>query len=62
MPELAPGFQSLPPEFHRVTALAQGRGLDARYKRWRAAWEVLGYPAFTAMLAVFFLMVNKPQF
>jgi len=41
-------------------ALAEGCGLNARYARWQAAWERLGYPAFIAMLAVFFLMVNKP--
>lgn len=31
---------------------------------WRLAryWEWLGYPAFAAMLAVYFLMVVKPQF
>lgn len=28
-----------------------------RYARW---WEALGYPAFVAMLAVFYLMVAKP--
>ena len=28
-----------------------------RYTRW---WEGLGYPAFVAMLAVFYLMVAKP--
>lgn len=28
-----------------------------RYRRW---WEGLGYPAFAAMLVVFFLMVAKP--
>ena len=27
------------------------------YARW---WERLGYPAFIAMLAIFYLMVNKP--
>lgn len=30
-----------------------------RYARW---WERLGYPAFTAMLLVFALMVFKPEF
>jgi uncharacterized membrane protein len=35
---------ALPPEFQR-------------YRRW---WEGLGYPAFVAMLAVFYLMVTKP--
>jgi len=43
-------------------ALAEGRPLSARYRRWQRAWEGLGYPAFAAMLAVFFLMVNKPRF
>ncbi|MDO9401552.1 MAG: DUF2269 domain-containing protein [Polaromonas sp.] len=32
--------------------------LHARYQRY---WELLGYPAFVAMVAVFYLMVNKPQ-
>jgi uncharacterized membrane protein len=41
-------------------ALAGRRPLSVQYRRWRRAWEWLGYPAFTAMLAVFFLMVNKP--
>lgn len=41
-------------------ALAEARPLDARYASWQRAWERLGYPAFAAMLAVFFLMVNKP--
>jgi uncharacterized membrane protein len=31
--------------------------LHARYQRY---WELLGYPAFAAMVAVFYLMVNKP--
>ncbi|WP_295537742.1 DUF2269 domain-containing protein [uncultured Pseudacidovorax sp.] len=31
--------------------------LHAVYARW---WERLGYPAFLAMLGVFYLMVNKP--
>lgn len=35
----------LPPAFHR-------------YRRW---WEGLGYPAFVAMLVVFYLMVAKPS-
>jgi uncharacterized membrane protein len=28
-----------------------------QYARW---WELLGYPAFAAMVLVFYLMVNKP--
>ena len=34
--------------------------LPAQYWRYARRWEVLGYPAFVAMAAVFFLMVNKP--
>lgn len=36
------------------TPLPEGYGRDARL------WERLGYPAFIAMVGVFFLMVNKP--
>ncbi len=45
-----------------LAAQAQREGtplppLYARYQRW---WEGLGYPAFAAMVVVFYLMVNKP--
>lgn len=43
-----------------AAAVAEGRPLSPRYRHWQRAWEWLGYPAFAAMLAVFFLMVNKP--
>ena len=50
----------------RITAMAQaahanGQELPAlswRYARW---WEGLGYPAVVAMLAIFYLMVAKPD-
>ncbi len=32
------------------------------YWRYARMWERLGYPAFIAMLGVYFLMVNKPGF
>lgn len=35
--------------------------LPAQYWRCARIWEALGYPAFLAMLAVYWLMVNKPQ-
>lgn len=41
-------------------ALTGRRPLSVQYRRWQRAWEGLGYAAFAAMLAVFFLMVNKP--
>lgn len=34
--------------------------LPSVYRRYAKCWEALGYPAFFAMLAVYFLMVNKP--
>lgn len=41
-------------------ALAHGGALPARYWLYARWWERLGYPAFAAMLIVYFLMVNKP--
>jgi uncharacterized membrane protein len=36
--------------------------LPDRYATYAHRWEYLGYPAFIAMLAVFYLMVAKPGF
>lgn len=46
----------------RMAAEASRRGtaLDPRYTAYARRWELLGYPAFAAMLLVFYLMVNKP--
>ena len=41
-------------------AARTGQPLPAAYARSARWWEALGYPAFAAMLAVFYLMVNKP--
>jgi uncharacterized membrane protein len=35
--------------------------LPARYAKYARWWEFLGYPAFAAMLVVFWLMVAKPS-
>lgn len=43
-------------------ALRNGSTLPDRYWRYARWWEGLGYPAFIAMIAVYFLMVNKPSF
>lgn len=43
-------------------ALKSGTALPDRYWRYAHWWEGLGYPAFIAMVAVYFLMVNKPVF
>lgn len=42
-------------------AKQQGTSLSARYWQYARYWEYLGYPAFIAMVIVFYLMVNKPQ-
>ncbi|MGJ7494747.1 DUF2269 family protein [Variovorax sp. RT4R15] len=49
----------------RMAAMAQeasrrGGALPAMYWRYARCWEGLGYPAFVAMLGVFYLMVAKP--
>ena len=41
-------------------AAATGQALPAQYWRYARWWECLGYPAFAAMVVVFYLMVNKP--
>lgn len=49
----------------RMAAMAQeaarmGNKLPDAYWRYARWWEWLGYPAFVAMLGVFYLMVAKP--
>jgi uncharacterized membrane protein len=49
----------------RMAAMAQeatrmGTQVSETYWRYARWWEWLGYPAFAAMLAVFYLMVAKP--
>jgi len=41
-------------------AAAQGTPMPALYDRYARWWEALGYPAFVAMLAIYYLMVHKP--
>jgi uncharacterized membrane protein len=44
-------------------AAAQHRSaLPDRYAKYARWWECLGYPAFVAMLVVFYLMVAKPGY
>jgi uncharacterized membrane protein len=42
------------------SAVAEQRALPTPYWQYARYWEILGYPAFVAMLGVFYLMVNKP--
>jgi uncharacterized membrane protein len=41
-------------------AAAAGEPLPQRFWRYHALWTVLGWPAFIAFIAIFFLMVVKP--
>ena len=43
-----------------AAAARSGEALPAAYWRCARWWEALGYPAFAAMLVVFWLMVSKP--
>jgi uncharacterized membrane protein len=41
-------------------ALVTGQALDLLYHRLFRVWFLLGWPAFFALLAIFFLMVTRP--
>lgn len=43
-------------------ALAEGRPLPAEARRLYRIWFALGWPAFGALVGVFWLMVSKPDF
>lgn len=43
-------------------AHAHNTALPAKYAQYARWWELLGYPAFAAMVVVFYLMVAKPSF
>jgi uncharacterized membrane protein len=47
-----------------ISQTADQLGKDVAPQYWKLAriWEMLGYPAFAAMVAVFWLMVAKPLF
>jgi len=42
------------------SAASQNQSLPVLYRRYARIWEWLGLPAFLAMLATYYLMVNKP--
>lgn len=46
---------------HRMaeTALANNETLPARYWRYERIWTALGFPAFSALVVVYWLMVHK---
>jgi len=43
-----------------TSAAANGTALPTLYQNYAKYWELLGYPAFIAMLITYYLMVNKP--
>jgi uncharacterized membrane protein len=49
---------------HRIAATASrdGEALPELYYRYARWWFALGWPAFIAVLAIFWLMVFKPDF
>jgi uncharacterized membrane protein len=44
-----------------VRAQQTGSPLPADYDRYFRTWFVLGWPAFIAMVGIFFLMITRPQ-
>lgn len=48
---------------HRMAeaALRDGTALPARYHRYAGWWFTLGWPAFAGVIAIFYLMVVKPD-
>ena len=44
-----------------AACLSSGQPLPAEYHRLFRVWFLLGWPAFTALIAVFFLMLAKPS-
>ena len=42
------------------TALAEGAPLPERYHRLFRAWFIFGFPAFAAMLVIYWLMITRP--
>jgi uncharacterized membrane protein len=45
-----------------AAAACEGRPLPAEYHRLFRLWFTFGFPAFAAVLAIFWLMIAKPQF
>ena len=44
-----------------AAAAAAGEGLPAEYHRLFRWWFAFGFPAFTAVLAIFWLMIARPE-
>ncbi|MFN3348204.1 DUF2269 family protein [Pseudorhodoplanes sp.] len=44
-----------------IAALRSGAPLPAGYDRYFRYWFILGWPAFAAMIAIFWLMIARPQ-
>ncbi len=44
-----------------VAAAAAGEDLPAQYHRLFRLWFAFGFPAFTAVLAIFWLMIARPE-
>jgi uncharacterized membrane protein len=51
-------------QIHRIAkrALATGQPLGADFQRFTRVWFLLGWPAFISVIAIFWIMVAKPDF
>jgi len=45
-----------------TASLDAGTALPSQYFRYLRIWFLLGWPAFTAVLGIFYLMIFKPDF
>lgn len=45
-----------------LTALRDGKGLPPLYRRYMRIWFALGWPAFLSVIAIFTLMIIRPEF
>ena len=44
-----------------VRAAAEGTELPPEYRRWFRWWFAFGFPAFAAVLLIFWLMITRPE-
>lgn len=43
-----------------ASAARDGSKMPSAYRQYQRRWEAFGYPAFAAMLVIFYLMLTKP--
>lgn len=58
---VAPGLRRDGHEIVAVAAASAGEPLPDEYRRLFRRWFAFGFPAFTAVLAIFWLMIARPE-